>query len=158
MSNKRFQTVIDCGISKIRAGIFNKEDKDNPFFVESNFYADQFNFKLDIQKIVSSLEKSTNEYIDNIDLMIDSLKTISVAISVFKKNIEKSKFSFADLKTLYFFPSRRWDILTNNDILSKLPAVNRVASLNLSQKIIDNDNFNHNKFIDLRVKNHLVAK
>jgi len=77
---------------------------------------------------------------------------------LFKKNIEKSKFSFADLKTLYFFPSRRWDILTNNDILIKLPAENMVASLNLSQKIIDNDNFNHNKFIDLRVKNHLVAK
>ena len=76
----------------------------------------------------------------------------------FKKNIEKSIFSFSNLKTLYFFPSGRWDILTDNDILIKLPQEHIVASLNLSKKLIDNDNFKDNKFIDLRVKNHLVTK
>jgi len=76
----------------------------------------------------------------------------------FKKNIEKSIFSFSNLKTLYFFPSGRWDILTDNDILIKLPKEHMVASLNLSKKLIDNDKFKDNKFIDLRVKNHLVIK
>jgi len=76
----------------------------------------------------------------------------------FKQNIEKSIFSFSNLKTLYFFPSGRWDILTNNDILIMLPQEHLVASLNLSKKLIDNDNFKDNKFIDLRVKNHLVTK
>ena len=76
----------------------------------------------------------------------------------FKQNIEKSIFSFSNLKTLYIFPSGRWDILTNNDILIKLPQENIVASLNLSKKLIDNDNFKDNKFIDLRVRNHLVTK
>ena len=85
MSDKKFQTIIDCGFSKIRAGAFNEEDQNNPFFIESNFYIDQSNFKSEIPKIIASLEKSTNEYIDNIDLMVDSSKTISVAISVFKK-------------------------------------------------------------------------
>ena len=158
MSNKKFQTIIDCGFSKIRAGAFNEEGKINPFFIESNFYTDQFNFKLDIQKIIASLEKSTNEYIDNIDLMIDSSKTISVAISVFKKNIEKSMFSFSSLKELSFFPSGRWDILTDKEILIKLPQKHIVASLNLSKRLINDDNFKDYKFIDLRIKNHLVAK
>jgi|CoawatStandDraft_6_1074263.scaffolds.fasta_scaffold19956_2 cell division protein FtsQ len=76
---------------------------------------------------------------------------------LFKKDIEKSIFPFSNLKTLYFFPSKRWDILTNNDVLIKLPQEHMTASLNLSQKIIDNDNFKDNKFIDLRVKNHLVT-
>ena len=76
----------------------------------------------------------------------------------FKQNIEKSIFSFSNLKTLYFFPSGRWDILTDNDILIMLPREHIVESLNLSKKLIDNDNFKDNKFIDLRVKNHLVAK
>ena len=76
----------------------------------------------------------------------------------FKQNIEKSIFSFSNLKTLYFFPSGRWDILTDSDILIKLPQEHIVASLNLSKKLIDNDNFKDNKFIDLRVKNHLVIK
>jgi len=76
----------------------------------------------------------------------------------FKQNIEKSIFLFSNLKTLYIFPSGRWDILTNNDILIRLPQEHIVVSLNLSKKLIDNDNFKDNKFIDLRVKNHLVTK
>ena len=76
----------------------------------------------------------------------------------FKQNIEKFIFSFSNLKTLYVFPSGRWDILTNNDILIRLPHEHIVASLNLSKKLIDNDNFKDNKFIDLRVRNHLVTK
>ena len=76
----------------------------------------------------------------------------------FKQNIEKSIFPFSNLKTLYFFPSGRWDILTDNDILIMLPQEHLVASLNLSKKLIDNDNFKDNKFIDLRVTNHLVTK
>ena len=87
MSDKIFQTIIDCGFSKIRAGAFNDADKSKSFFIESSFNTDQANFKLEIQKIVASLEKSTNEYIDNIDLMIDSSKTISVAISVDRKSV-----------------------------------------------------------------------
>ena len=76
----------------------------------------------------------------------------------FKKNIEKSMFSFSNLKELFFFPSGRWDILTNKDILIKLPQEHIIASLNLSKKLINNDNFKDYKFIDLRIKNHLVAK
>ncbi|WP_415313074.1 cell division protein FtsQ/DivIB [Candidatus Pelagibacter sp. Uisw_106] len=77
---------------------------------------------------------------------------------LFKQNIEKSILSFSNLKTLYFFPSGRWDILTDNDILIKLPQEHMIESLNLSKKLIENDNFKDNKFIDLRVSNHLVVK
>jgi len=45
MSDKKFQIIIDCGSSKIRAGAFNEESKNNPFFIESNFYTEQFNLK-----------------------------------------------------------------------------------------------------------------
>ena len=40
-----------------------------------------------------------------------------------KKKIKSSKFTFIKLKTLYFFPSNRWDILTNDNVLIKLPQV-----------------------------------
>ncbi len=76
----------------------------------------------------------------------------------FKKNIEKSKFSFSEFKTLYFFPSNRWDILTNNDILIKLPQDKFLESLNLAYKIIGNNDFKDKNLIDLRVKNHLIIK
>ena len=98
-------------------------------------------------------DKNNNELLPYIFGEFNSLDFLS-----FKQNIEKSIFSFSNLKTLYFFPSGRWDILTNNDILIKLPQEDIVASLNLSKKLIDNDNFKDNKFLDLRVKNHLVIK
>ena len=74
-----------------------------------------------------------------------------------KKNIEQSKFIFREFKTLYFFQSNRWDILTNNDILIKLPLNSTLDSLNLAYKIINNDEI-EKKIIDLRVKNHLIIK
>ena len=98
-------------------------------------------------------DKNNNELLPYIFGEFNSLDFLS-----FKQNIEKSIFSFSNLKTLYFFPSGRWDILTDNDILIKLPHEHIVTSLNLSKKLIDNDNFKDNKFIDLRVKNHLVIK
>jgi cell division protein FtsQ len=98
-------------------------------------------------------DKNNNELLPYIFGEFNSLDFLS-----FKQNIEKSIFSFSNLKTLYFFPSGRWDILTDSDILIKLPQEHIVASLNLSKKLIDNDNFKDNKFIDLRVKNHLVIK
>jgi len=98
-------------------------------------------------------DKNSNEILPYIFGEFNSQQFLS-----FKQNIEKSIFSFSNLKTLYFFPSGRWDILTDNDILIKLPQVHMVASLNLSKKLIDKDNFKYDKLIDLRVKNHLVTK
>ena len=34
----------------------------------------------------------------------------------FKKSVEISKFDFIEFKTMYFFPSNRWDILTVDNI------------------------------------------
>ena len=77
---------------------------------------------------------------------------------IFKKNIAQSKFTFEKFKTLYFFPSNRWDILTNDDILIKLPQNNFSESLNLAYKIINNNEFKNKRIIDLRIKNHLIVK
>ena len=77
---------------------------------------------------------------------------------VFKKSIEKSKFSFAKLKTLYFFRSNRWDILTNNNILIKLPQEKFLESLNLAYKILNSNEFKIKELIDLRVNNQLIIQ
>ena len=77
---------------------------------------------------------------------------------IIKKSIDHSKFTFNELKTLFFFKSNRWDILTNNDILIKLPLKNSLKSLNLAYKIISNGDFEKSKIIDLRIKNRLILK
>tara|TARA_B100000795_G_C22761560_1_gene423828 strand:- start:887 stop:1561 length:675 start_codon:yes stop_codon:yes gene_type:complete len=75
----------------------------------------------------------------------------------FKKNIMRSKFTFTKFKTLYFFPSNRWDILTNEEILIKLPEKNLLESLDLAYEIIANDLFQVSKVIDLRITNQLAV-
>ena len=77
---------------------------------------------------------------------------------IFKKNIDQSKFIFTDFKTLYFFPSNRWDILTYEDILIKLPQDNISKSLDLAYKIINSIDFKNKNHIDLRRNSHLIVK
>jgi len=76
----------------------------------------------------------------------------------FKNIIERSKFNFSEFKTVYFFPSKRWDILTTNDILIKLPENNVSESLNKAYKIIFSAQFKNKNIIDLRVKGHIIVK
>ena len=76
----------------------------------------------------------------------------------FKKNISKSEFTFTEFKMLYFFPSNRWDILTYDDILIRLPQDNIFKSLNLAYKIINSDDFKNKNLIDLRINNHLIIR
>ena len=75
-----------------------------------------------------------------------------------KENISESKFSFDKIKMLYLFPSNRWDILTYDDILIKLPEEGISKSLNFAYKVINNNFFKDKNLIDLRVKNRLILK
>ena len=76
----------------------------------------------------------------------------------FKKIIDNSAFRFNDLKSVSFYPSKRWDIVTSENILINLPQNNLLQSLNLAYKLIIDDYFKKIKSIDLRVKNHVVIK
>tara|TARA_B100000767_G_C19525359_1_gene434267 strand:- start:21 stop:698 length:678 start_codon:yes stop_codon:yes gene_type:complete len=77
---------------------------------------------------------------------------------IFKKSVDQSKLIFAEFKTLYFFPSNRWDILTYDNVLIKLPQDNILISLNLAYKIINSNDFKDKNLIDLRVNKHLIIK
>ena len=99
MSNVNFQTFFDCGFSKIRAGTFNANNSEVAFYAESEFFTDQSNLDLKVQKIITTLEKDSNEYIDNINLMIDSSEIYSVGISLSKK-LDGSRLKHANIKFL----------------------------------------------------------
>jgi len=75
-----------------------------------------------------------------------------------KVHLERSGFNFEDLKSLIYFSSGRWDILTNDNVLIKLPNKKIYESLNLAKKILNDDNFKINKFIDLRISNQIIVK
>ena len=85
MNNNNFQIFFDCGTSKVRAGVLNKGDKIETFYTEGEFFTDRSNSELEIKKLITSIEKNTKKYIDNINLMIDSPQMLSVCISISKK-------------------------------------------------------------------------
>ena len=76
----------------------------------------------------------------------------------FKQNVEKSKFNFNEFKSVYFFRSSRWDILTIDGILIKLPQSDISESLNRAYKILASTQFKDKNIIDLRIKSHLIVK
>ncbi len=68
-----------------------------------------------------------------------------------KEIIDKSKISYTEIKNLYFFPSKRWDLeLTDNTII-KLPNDNINLALNLAIEFL----YDH-KLIDARIKNQII--
>ena len=75
----------------------------------------------------------------------------------FTKIISKSNFNFDEITELYFFPSGRWDIKTNKDILFKLPEKNLLKALNLAYQFTINETFKNDKVIDLRIYNNFIS-
>ena len=71
----------------------------------------------------------------------------------FKKIIDQSKFAYSEIKNLYFFPSKRWDLELDNDIIIKLPKNNVQDSLQLASEFLQNKDI---KIIDIRIKNQII--
>ena len=68
-----------------------------------------------------------------------------------KEIIDKSKISYAEIKNLYFFPSKRWDLELIDNTIIKLPNDNINLALNLAIEFL-----NDHKFIDARIKNQII--
>ena len=68
-----------------------------------------------------------------------------------KKIIDKSKISYNEIKNLYFFPSKRWDLELRDNAIIKLPNENTNLTLKLAIDFLDD-----NKFIDARIKNQII--
>jgi cell division protein FtsQ len=68
-----------------------------------------------------------------------------------KEIVDKSKISYTEIKNLYFFPSKRWDLELRNNTIIKLPDDNINFALNLAIEFLDD-----NKFIDARIVNQII--
>ena len=73
-----------------------------------------------------------------------------------KEIIDKSKISYAEIKNLYFFPSKRWDLELRNNTIIKLPKDNTNIALNLVIDFLYDNQFKDNKIIDARIENQII--
>ena len=74
----------------------------------------------------------------------------------FKKVIDMSKFSYNQIKSIYFFPSRRWDLKLSDNTLLKLPHKLTQENLNKLYKFLED--YSGEKFttVDARLENKII--
>ena len=70
--------------------------------------------------------------------------------------IERTKFPLNQIKNLYFFPSKRWDLELKNNVIIKLSKDDTKFSLDQAFEFLNDDNFKDVKVIDARVKNQII--
>lgn len=73
-----------------------------------------------------------------------------------KNLIDVSSFNFNEIKNLYYFKSKRWDIETKNGLLVKLPQNNLSKSFEILSYIINDENLSDIYNIDLRQNNQII--
>ena len=96
MNKKNFDIYLDLGASKIRATGFEKNNDDPIFFLENSCLTPLKISQLDLsmtdkilEKTILDIEKKTGEFLDNINLMIDSPDLFSISLSILKKSEKK---------------------------------------------------------------------
>jgi len=68
-----------------------------------------------------------------------------------KEIIDKSTIPYTEIKNLYFFPSKRWDLELIDNTIIKLPNDNINLALNLAVEFL-----NDHKLIDARIQNQII--
>ena len=70
--------------------------------------------------------------------------------------IEQSKLPINQVKNLYFFQSKRWDLELKNNVILKLSKDHTKLSLDQAFEFLNDDNFNDIKVVDARIKNQII--
>ena len=99
MINKKFEVYFDFGSSKIRASAFNINNEVDCFNYESNNFFDHTDIDKNIENIILNIEKKTEEYLETINLMVDSLEMLSISMSL-SKNFDGSELKREDIQFL----------------------------------------------------------
>ena len=133
---KRYPSSIDINIKKTKfLAKINKEGKifylgSNGKFTKANHFNNQLPFIFGNPEVIEFFN--------------------------IKEIIDESKISYSEIKNLYFFPSKRWDLELRDNTVIKLPNDNIHLALNLALEFLNNENFK-NKIIDARIKNQIIV-
>lgn len=106
--------------------------------------------------IVGSNGKLLNSNLSNNELPYIFGKPDITEFLKFKKIIDKSKISYKEIKSFYYFQSKRWDIKLKNNIEIKLSNKNMIESLENVHRFLNDKSFENLKIIDARINNQII--
>ena len=133
---KKYPSELEVKINKTKFLAYVQK-KDGLFFLGSN------------QKLIL-----TNGKIENIPYVFGNFD--NKEFFVLKEIIDDSNFDYTQIKNLYFFPSKRWDIEMHSGLTIRLPINKLKESIELSLKIISGDSLRKIKMIDLRQNSQVI--
>jgi cell division septal protein FtsQ len=147
--------------------VINSYEIIESFFIFKN-YPSHLNIKIKKTKFLAIVKKNdlnfyigsngnlikTKNYQSNLPLIFGEVEIDEFL--KFKKIVDNSNFNYNDVKSLYYFKSKRWDIVTKNDLVIKLPKEELEKSFELLIKIYKKNEFKNLKLIDLRQKNQVI--
>ena len=157
LNKPKFSEIINSNTLVENFSVFKKYPSDLIIKIADTNFLARINFNNQIY-IVGSNGKLINNYYTNENLPFIFGKPEISEFLEFKKIIDESGFSYNQIKNLYFFPSKRWDLELNNNILLKLPDRNIKEALNQAFEFLNIKNFDEMKLIDLRVKNQIIVE
>ncbi len=133
---KKYPSELEIKIYKTKFLAYIKK-KDGLFFLGSN------------QKFI--IANNEDEKIPFIFGQLDDKEFF-----ILKDIIDNSNFDYDEIKNLYFFPSKRWDIELHSGVMVRLPRDKLKEKLDLSFKIISDYSFSNIKMIDLRQNSQII--
>ena len=147
--------------------ILNSNDLIESFLINKNYPSDiniiiqKTNFLANINILDENFLIGSNKRLIKSKLSNPNLPTVLGNPSLkdfflINDEILKSSIKLTDIKKLYFFPSKRWDLELNSGILIKLPMSNPINSLNKYFEIKSLPQFNDIEIFDMRVENQII--
>ena len=124
------------------------------YIIKTKFLA-KININGNTYIIGSNGKLSDNNYINDDLPFIFGKPDINEFLKL-KKIFDQSKFEYDQIKNLYFFPSKRWDLEFKNSKILKLPKKFSESTLDQIFEFINDKNFEKIKIIDARINNQII--
>ena len=155
LDSKKIKKILDSNPLVDKYDVF----KNYPSSIKIYIVKTKFLAKINIDGntfIIGSNGKLSDNYLGNDELPFIFGKPNVDEFLEFKKIFDKSKFEYEQVKNLYYFPSKRWDIEFKNSKILKLPEKSVDISLDYLFEFLNDKKFSNIKIVDARIKNQII--
>ena len=155
ISEKNLKTEIESNNLVENFSVIKKYPSSLNININKTIFLAQISKNGKIYNLGSNGKLIENEYSNNELPFIFGNPEILELLNI-KKIIDDSQISFKDVKNLYFFLSKRWDLELRNNTIIKLPNTNIKEGLKLASEFLQNSEFKDIKIIDARINNQII--
>ena len=155
LDSKKIKKILDSNPLVDKYDVF----KNYPSSIKIYIVKTKFLAKINIDGntfIIGSNGKLSDNYLGSDELPFIFGKPNVDEFLEFKKIFDKSKFEYEQVKNLYYFPSKRWDIEFKNSKILKLPEQSVDISLDYLFEFLNDKKFSNIKIVDARIKNQII--